>query len=453
MSWRGLDHRTIYEMVVSGGAGVGVSMDAEAAWDAMHGAITRAEQGIAAAIRDSESGWLGAGAEAARSAYSPLGSWAQDAALDAQLTASGVRGQATLAAATQRHVAGNAPPQNFLEYLHDQVGSFDGHTIYDEQAQAVDRLMQDYELASADNTRKLDYWTVPPTVAVTVAAGWAGGVGGSGGGAGVPTPDTSGLAVASGGAGAAGQASTGIAPGPLGVGSAGGSRIPDAPLTGSPGAVPPAGAALGTGPGTASTATGSGAVGARGIGRPPTGGSGAGGSSASTGSPAPAPGSPGLATGGAARPADRIGPAPGGRGSGPGPWTRSAPPGPSGFRPVVPAVPPRPVPSPGWRSVLLPPEPVARDSAGPRTPGESRAGTPVANQNGSSSSGAGARATTTHGMYPPMAGAGGGQSGERRRPSFLVDDSDAFVDRRWVQPAVITPEDLLPDEHGRLPGQ
>lgn len=47
-------------------------------------------------------------------------------------------------------------------------------------------------------------------------------------------------------------------------------------------------------------------------------------------------------------------------------------------------------------------------------------------------------------MYPPMAGAAGGaQSDGRSRPAFLVDDSDAFVDKRWVCPQVITPDDPL----------
>jgi hypothetical protein len=56
-------------------------------------------------------------------------------------------------------------------------------------------------------------------------------------------------------------------------------------------------------------------------------------------------------------------------------------------------------------------------------------------------------------MYPPTTGSGGQGGNERRRPSYLIDDSDAFVDHRWVQPAVITPEDLIPDDQGRLPGQ
>jgi hypothetical protein len=42
-------------------------------------------------------------------------------------------------------------------------------------------------------------------------------------------------------------------------------------------------------------------------------------------------------------------------------------------------------------------------------------------------------------------GAGAGaQSREHRRPSYLIDDTDAFGDDRWFTPAVITPFDVLP---------
>jgi hypothetical protein len=49
-------------------------------------------------------------------------------------------------------------------------------------------------------------------------------------------------------------------------------------------------------------------------------------------------------------------------------------------------------------------------------------------------------------MYPPMAaGMGGaGSERERRRPDYLLDDSDAFADDRWFPPAVITPDDGPP---------
>jgi hypothetical protein len=49
------------------------------------------------------------------------------------------------------------------------------------------------------------------------------------------------------------------------------------------------------------------------------------------------------------------------------------------------------------------------------------------------------------GLYPPLAaGTAGAQERERRRPDYLLDDSDAFVDDRWFTPAVITPDDGPP---------
>lgn len=111
---------------------------------------------------------------------------------------------------------------------------------------------------------------------------------------------------------------------------------------------------------------------------------------------------------------------------------------------------PPPTSTPGWRSVLLPPEPTVKDGAAGRPPGEAAArGSatgPGAAAAASTQGTAGARpaGAVGHGMYPPMAGAGGGgQPDGRRRPSFLVDDSEAFVDKRWVCPPVITPDDPL----------
>ncbi|MDN5749210.1 MAG: hypothetical protein L0H64_11945 [Pseudonocardia sp.] len=98
--------------------------------------------------------------------------------------------------------------------------------------------------------------------------------------------------------------------------------------------------------------------------------------------------------------------------------------------------------------MLLPPEPTVKDGAAGRPPGEAAARTagPGAAPAASTQGSAGARPAGSggHGMYPPMAGAAGGaQSDGRSRPAFLVDDSDAFVDTRWVCPPVITPNDPL----------
>ncbi len=43
-----------------------------------------------------------------------------------------------------------------------------------------------------------------------------------------------------------------------------------------------------------------------------------------------------------------------------------------------------------------------------------------------------------------MSAGAGAQAREHRRPSYLVDDTDAFGDDRWFTAAVITPFDVLP---------
>ena len=85
-------------------------------------------------------------------------------------------------------------------------------------------------------------------------------------------------------------------------------------------------------------------------------------------------------------------------------------------------------PAPTWRDLVQreaaragehpatrPQEPGgARPAADPRTAAGGRVPEPT-------------RAGAAHGLYPPMtAGAAGPQSGERRRPAYLVDDSGVF---------------------------
>jgi hypothetical protein len=41
-------------------------------------------------------------------------------------------------------------------------------------------------------------------------------------------------------------------------------------------------------------------------------------------------------------------------------------------------------------------------------------------------------------------GAMSAQGRDRRRPDYLIDDTDAFADDRWFTPAVITPDDVPP---------
>lgn len=452
--WQGLDHTALYDAVVHQGLGPAVSMDVEEQWRRIGLTVARIERDLTAAMQASESEWEGAAADATRTGLSPLGQWALDAAGDAALTANAVTDLALASAVLRSQLRDNppVPPETIMETL-DRNASYGtrGPSADEVAAQQAVQARRDgaaakavadarvYENIGFESRRTLDFWTVPPTVTVEpAAAGSSGGAGGgwvSPGGGGVPSPVS--------GAGSADLA-VGAVPGRAGEsgGVAGpGAGSPSAGA-GGPAGVVPVGAGTGGGvrPGGAPPAAGGPAAG--GPGAPvPAGGPGRGGRT-----PAAAPS---LGRGGSGTlppsPVGRPAPSPGGRGTGPGPWTRAATgarPG-DGFRPVVPAVPPR-SPTPGWRSVLLPPaEPTARP------PADAGARTAAA----ASSGPAATRSAATPGLYPPMAGGGGGQGTERRRPGYLVDDSDAFADRRWVQPAVITPDDLVADEHGRAAGQ
>ena len=459
--WQGLDHTALYRAVVDEGLGPAVSMDAEQQWRRMGTLILEIEGRLSAATAQSEPDWTGAAADATRSAISPLGRWALDAAQDAANTAEAVTAHAYGSATLRSQLRDNppVPPETIQQALERQAtyGTLgqtpaDAAVVQAEQArrdEAAAKAVADarvYENIGFESRRTLDFWSVPPTVTVEPAAAGAGAGGVSPAGGGVPSA-VSGAAelpagAATGRVGEAGGAGPGAAsPSATGAAGAGGAVSGGAgtavPGAGGPGAaVRPDRAVPGAGvPGTA--VPGSGVPG----GGAPGGATGRGGVR---------PGAvPSLGRGGSGTlppsPVGRPAPSPGGRGTGPGPWTRAATgarPG-DGFRPVVPAVPPR-SPTPGWRSVLLPPaEPTARP------PADAGARTAAA----ASSGPAATRSAATPGLYPPMAGGGGGQGTERRRPGYLVDDSDAFADRRWVQPAVITPDDLVADEHGRAAGQ
>lgn len=467
--WQGLDHAALHEAVVNGGLGPAVSMDAEQQWRRMGKFITEIEGRLTAAMRESESEWSGDAAEAARTGISPLGRWAIDAAQDAATTAEAVTAHAYGAATLRSQLRDNppVPAETIMEALERNATygpqgatPADLAVVQAEQARrdgAAAKAAEDarvYENIGFESRRTLDFWTVPPTVTVEPASAAApGGAGGGPAGGGWVAP----AAVSP----AAVELPSGTGPsgtGPSGTGPSGTGPSGTAPSGAGPGAVPspapggagPSGAAVPGGvvplPGGAGPAGRGPGLGPAGRGTPgPTPGGPPVDPTTRTAPPSPGPYSPGSTT-----PIGRTAPSPGARGTGPGPWTRAAtePRAPSGPRPVVPGAPPR-SPSPGWRSVVVPAEPTPRAPAEPAVrPGVGAAAGGTAGQT------TGARSATSHGLYPPMAGTGSaGHGTERRRASYLVDDSGAFADRRWVQPAVITPEDLIPDEHGRLPGQ
>jgi hypothetical protein len=147
---------------------------------------------------------------------------------------------------------------------------------------------------------------------------------------------------------------------------------------------------------------------------------------------------------------------------------------------VVPAPPPRATPSPGWRDVVPggarpgehagrsplsgasperellpgggrpvaetgPPPGGARSAPEPPARGGAAQSTAAAEQAPRGTSPRSSLMGHPGGLYPPMApGMAGGQERERRRPDYLLDDSDAFADDRWFPPPVITPDDEPP---------
>ena len=454
--WEGLTHDEIYA-AVQRGPGPAVSKPAEDAWTETEALILRIDQRIASAMAGSQAGWEGGAADATRSAMTPLGQWALDAARNARLTAGAVTGQGLFA----KYVRDNMP-----EPVTDQRNAMIGDALNDptfifhglDDLQAVEQdaanraaraveLMNGYTDSSEGNRQ---FWVAapfPPQVTV-VADAAPPGPGGSGvsavPGGPAPTPPAdvappapgAGAPVPPGGpppAVAPPSPPTGAPPGAPGVPQAGppSAQAPPAPIP--PAVVPPApgqqpgGLPPGAGPAAAPAV--------------PTG-----------------PAAPGLPPGPAGRPPSAVPPLV--PGAGPArPGTRPG----GGPLPVIPS-PPRPAPLPSWRDVIpagqtapstrfpggapdrgqvLPP--------GPRTTSEppaARAATEPTARAAAAVPPPGARATGpggVGGMYPPLApGLGSGSERERRRPDYLLDDSDAFIDDRWFPPAVITPDDVPP---------
>lgn len=505
--WEGHSHEEIYA-AVHRGPGREVSLAAEGAWEATEALIVRIEERLAAAMGTSGSGWEGAAADATRGAMSPLGSWAADAAGDAKLTAGAVVAQAEHAgrlrslmppphtAEWQAAVGRTLSDEGYVLQGLQDMAAIEEKAAAD-AADAV-RLMNDYTNHSDETRRHLNYSTFPPSVTVeTAAAGTAGGspIGGGGGwgsgwgsggwgsAIGVAAADRPGVGGGFGGSGA---------PSPGGAAPA---LVAGAPSVVSGG--PPGAATVGPGLPVGVPASGGGSA----DGRWPSGTIGGGSDGPGpTGSPAattvqrtpvPSAGSSRGGNGGGnaayrASGADPGGPPPGvlprgerppaaGKGLSPrSPGGRtptgSAPSG-GGLRPLVPGPAPRSGPAPSWRDLLpqpshsgprVPPLPGGPDpgrgaGVGPRfgsggvgespaAPGRGTASAvPAVAEPGARTSGARAPTAAHPGLYPPMtAGGTGGQDRERRRPDYLVDDSDAFTDDRWFTPPVIGADDRPP---------
>jgi hypothetical protein len=465
--WEGFSHQEIYD-AVQRGPGREISASAEQAWAETEALILRIDERIAAAMAESAAGWEGSAAEATRGAMTPLGRWALDAANDAKITAQAVAAQGEQAA--QLRVTMPEPPtaqwnaeigkalQDPLYVLH---GLDDMREVEQDAANRAARaveLMNTYTNNSYENRRNMDYWTFPPQVTVvTDVAGAAGpaGPGVSVGGPAVPAAPAGGP-VPPGGAGTPPVAAPGAGPAaaPGGVPSGAPAGAPAGTPAG-PGAVVPPVVAPGTAPSRADGGASAAAA------PRPTAVPRRSEPAAMPGTTTPSGHVPPLTVPGRPNVPAAPGPVPGGE------------PAPGGVGPVVPRPVPRATPPPSWRDVV-PGAPATREPvgrvpvpgvAGPertlpppaagRTPVVEPPGrpAPIGERPGPGVADPAARATAPRAagtgpaghMYPPVAAGGlAGQDRERRRPDYLLDDSDAFADDRWFPPPVITPDDEPP---------
>ncbi len=408
--WEGLTHDEIHARVQQG-PGRAASADAEAAWATVETTIRTVDDQLTRAVRQIGVDWQGAAADSVRGGMTVMSNWALDAAGDALLTREGIGAQADAAG----HVRTAMPAPRTAEWNEAvgqalagvglvpavaDVGALEDR-MSEDRVVAVD-LMNRYTSDSSTNQQMMNYWTPPPSVVVeTVAPGATTGgaeVGARLGVAGaVAGALAAGVAAARGGAGGA---AAGTVAGP---GASGGASTP----------------VLGPAAGSAGTAS------THGPGSPDR-------------PPAPGAVSAPVGTGGAP---------PGGRVPGGAPV-------PGGVRPVVPGPPPRPDVD-GGRASGPPPVPgsssrtaggLPRDGPAGGGPGGPAYGAvpraPLGVPAGDAVAGAaerGARGGPVSGPgIVPMAGAGVRPADqEHRRPTYLVDDTDAFADDRWFTPPVI----------------
>jgi len=491
--WRGYTHDEIYRIVHTG-PGHAASAQAQAIWPQVEQRLRVIDENLATETTRLGGGWEGAAAEATREGLTPLGEWAAQAVNGAQRTAGGVDQQAQYVADMRNSVpppgapiSAEVPPS-----LNDP--GLDPFFQADWAAQDVerDRLAQQavhamdvYTDNSVSNKPHMYAMATPPAVAADtapMAAASTGGVAGYGDGSGAGTAPASAVSATSstssapsGGPGAAAPVRVEGTAGPaFGVLPAGSGSTPAGPGGRGVGALP------GTGPSGGGVGIGSGGIGAGGI------GSGRPGAAASGGG-----GSGGIGIAGAKGSAVAPQRSPAGARTGAGAVGAGGGRAPSGaFRPVVPRVPDRAPAPPNWRTdptILRPPGSVGQPGTGSRWtaepgsrlpggtgPGGGTAGGGGTGSGGSGSGGrswaetgargaaperpvppgdgtrgTGSRPGAGHpGVMPRGGGVGAGNNQEHRRPHYLVDDSDAFADDRWVTDAVLTPDNGPPNPGG-----
>jgi hypothetical protein len=432
--WEGYSHEEIYAKVQQG-PGRLASADAEAAWSTVESTIRAVDAQLTRAVNRIGAGWQGRAADAVHGGMTVMSNWALDAAGDATLTRNGITAQAEQAARLRTAM----PPPHTAEWnrmVHEEIpavglmsatgdlGALEERMAND-HAVAVD-MMNRYSSQSSDNQRMMNYWTQPPAVVVEAVA---------------PASSTGGVIGALGTAGAV-AAATAIRPGAARAGPA-----LDAPGRVEPdgGAAPPGvGGAASGGNGAATTAgttpgpagSGPGAAGA--VPGPGARGSGA---TGPAGRPTPTGSTTGRAGAGAVgrppaeNPPAARGPLPGSAGGRP----YANPPG--GVRAIVPSPPAQAGTATDWRTGLRtapveppagPARPTAPGAVGVAEPAPRGAAIPAEGERAPAS-----RTGTGHGFLP-MTGATRPGDQEHRRPSYLVDDTDAFADDRWFPPPVIS---------------
>lgn len=433
---------------------------------AVASALDEIDQKLSTAIAEIGGGWEGVAAEAAVSGLTPLSRWAGEASASARSTAQALATQADLAGDLRFRMPEPADLQwrriwdKLRSLKWSQVGLRDileaaaAEVDEEERAQQARELMYQYTWSSDQNQWGMRFWTEPPAVAADSGPASAGGGGPSPdgargpGGAGAPSvAPAAAPAAPTAPAGHAGEGSVpagGAGPMPGGTGSA-----PAPPTTRVPmEAVPPTG--------TVVAPSSTGAVGANKDGVAPrrSGGGeiptpGVGDVMSSWGGSTP----PGSSTTGRGRVGstspqlselasswrDRLPtgaafeetPTRGGRvGSTVPPSLRSPIDGdlrrPEIGRGTLPA---------------LPTEEAPRGGQPLRGGVPADADVPVRGVRSTLPTG-----TTNHlGYVPPMVPPGaGGSEQTRRRPDYLLDDTDAFVDDRWLPSGVISADDVPP---------
>lgn len=485
--WEGFSHAEIYARVHSG-PGPGVSEAAASAWALVANTVKEIDQQLAKAIADIGGGWEGVAADAAVGGLTPLGRWSAEAAEAARATSEAIAAQANHAGELRRAMP--APMDEERKFALDWLstdpygGLFELIEVEEEsRARTEDavRLMNQYTAVSNENRRSMDQlWTEPPEVTVDVlpaAVGASGGVGGipvSGLGStpsavsppsvapagATPSPPAAAPAPVTGtsaDSGVVGGGSSGAAPGAVtpGANPTAAPRTTRAPKVGgsSAGTTPVTGAAVDPSSAGSSSTGGIGSAGRESAARwrpggemmPSTGGAptadrpGSSSTVAGRGYGAPVSQRPGSASVGRDRkplsPDIPDGAAVGRVRSGvsPLPWQ------------ALPDTDAPPTRLDRHGREVTPP--ISTDDVR-RTGGPpARSGLPVESElplRGSVKPTVPPGGAPT-GYVPPVVPPGmAGTETTRRRPDYLLDDTDAFADDRWIPPGVLSADDLPP---------